>query len=138
MSDGQGQGTREGISADEVRRKHAEYLLPAVANYYEESLVLDRGEGMFVEDSDGKRYLDFFGGILTVSIGHCDERITGPLKAQIDRLGHVSSLYPTVPTVELAETLARITPGRLQKSIFGRFDFFLFQPWHGTQLEFFD
>lgn len=118
MSDGQSPSTRDGVSAEEVRRKHEEYLLPAVANYYQEPVVLERGDHLHVEDSDGRRYLDFFGGILTVSIGHCDERVTGPLKAQIDRLGHVSSLYPTLPTVELAETLARITPGRLQKSIF--------------------
>jgi 4-aminobutyrate aminotransferase-like enzyme len=105
-------------TAAEVRRKHAEYLLPAVANYYAEPLVLHRGEGMYVTDVDGNRYLDFFGGILTVSIGHCDPRVTAPIKAQVDRLGHVSSLYPTVPVVELAERLARLTPGRLKKSIF--------------------
>ena len=40
------------------------------------------------------------------------------VKAQVDRLGHVSTLYPTLPIVQLAETLARITPGRLQKSYF--------------------
>ena len=45
-------------------------------------------------------------------------RVTGPLKAQIDRLGHVSTLYPTAPMVDLAERLARITPGKLKKSIF--------------------
>lgn len=100
-----------------VRDKHAKYLLPAVANYYADSLVLESGDGTHVRDVDGRDYLDFFGGILTVSIGHCDPRVTGPLKAQIDRLGHVSTLYPTVPIVDLCETLARITPGRLQKSM---------------------
>ena len=104
--------------AAEAREKHQKYLMPSVANYYREPVVLDSGKGMHVTDADGREYLDFFGGILTVSVGHCDERVTEPLKAQIDRLGHVSSLYPTVPTVELAERLARITPGRLQKSIF--------------------
>ncbi len=104
--------------SSEVRGKHREYLLPAVANYYEEPLVLESGDGLRVRDVDGNAYLDFFGGILTVSIGHCDPRVTGPVKAQLERLGHVSSLYPTLPTVELAERLARITPGRLTKSIF--------------------
>ena len=104
--------------AKEVREKHAKYLLSAVANYYAEPVVLESGQGMRVRDADGREYLDFFGGILTVSIGHCDPRVTGPLKAQIDRLGHVSTLYPTLPIVELAERMARITPGRLQKSMF--------------------
>lgn len=104
--------------SDDARRKHADYLWPAVANYYQEPVVLESGEGTRLRDADGREYLDFFGGILTVSIGHGDPRVTGPLKAQIDRLGHVSSLYPTMPVVDLAETLARITPGDLQKSYF--------------------
>jgi 4-aminobutyrate aminotransferase-like enzyme len=104
--------------SEEIRRKHKEYLWPAVANYYQEPLVLDRGEGLMVKDAEGNEYLDFFGGILTVSIGHCDARVTGPLKLQIDRLGHVSTLYPTAPIVELAERLARLTPGDLKKSYF--------------------
>jgi len=104
--------------SDDARRKHAEYLWPAVANYYQEPVVLEGGEGTRLRDADGREYLDFFGGILTVSIGHGDPRVTGPLKAQIDRLGHVSSLYPNLPVVDLAETLARITPGSLRKSYF--------------------
>jgi 4-aminobutyrate aminotransferase-like enzyme len=104
--------------AAEIQAKHAEFLFPSVANYYEEPVVLDSGEGLRVKDIDGREYLDFFGGILTLSLGHCDPRVTTPLKAQIDRLGHVSTLYPTVPIVELAERLARITPGKLKKSYF--------------------
>ncbi len=111
-------GVQVDTTAEAVRQKHKAYMLPAVANYYQEPIVLDAGQGLHVTDVDGQTYLDFFGGILTVSIGHCDSRVTEPLKAQIDRLGHVSSLYPTVPTVELAERLARLTPGKLKKSIF--------------------
>jgi 4-aminobutyrate aminotransferase-like enzyme len=105
-------------SSQEVRDKHREYLWPAVANYYQESVVLESGDGMRLKDLDGREYLDFFGGILTVSIGHCDERITGAIKTQVDRLGHVSTLFPTLPIVELAERLAKITPGKLKKSFF--------------------
>jgi 4-aminobutyrate aminotransferase-like enzyme len=110
--------TVETDRAAEARRKHKEYLLPAVANYYAEPLVLESGKGTRVKDVDGREYLDFFGGILTVSIGHCDERVGAAIRAQVERLGHVSSLYPVLPAVELAERLARITPGRLTKTIF--------------------
>ncbi len=102
----------------EVRRKHKEYLLPAVANYYEEPIVLAEGKGMRVRDLDGREYLDFFGGILTVSVGHADDHVNARVKAQIDRLGHVSTLYPTLPIVELAEKLAALTPGALRKCFF--------------------
>jgi len=106
------------LSSTDVRAKHKEFLFPSVANYYKESVVLDSGKGMHVRDVDGKTYLDFFGGILTVSVGHANDKVNAAIKAQVDRLGHVSTLYPTLPIVQLAETLARITPGRLQKSFF--------------------
>ncbi len=106
------------MNRKDVLAKHKDYVLGAVANYYKEPVVLESGKGLRLTDIDGNTYLDFFGGILTVSIGQCDERVNGPLKAQIDRLGHVSTLYPTLPIVELAERMARITPGKLQKSMF--------------------
>jgi len=98
-----------------VREKHKEYLLPATIQYYQEPLVLTEGKGLRVRDADGNTYLDFFGGILTVSVGHANEKVNAAIVAQIGRLSHVSSLYPTLPVVELAERLARLAPGRLQQ-----------------------
>ena len=106
------------VSSAEVREKHKQYLFPSLTNYYKESVVLESGKGMHVRDADGKTYLDFFGGILTISVGHANDKVNAAIKAQVDRLGHVSTLYPTLPIVLLAEKLARLTPGRLQKSFF--------------------
>ena len=53
-----------------------------------------------------------------MSVGHCNDEVNAAVKAQIDRLGHVSTLYPTLPIVELAEKLAAIAPGKLEKSFF--------------------
>ncbi len=106
------------LSSADVRAKHKEFLFPSVTNYYKESVVLESGKGMHVRDADGKTYLDFFGGILTISVGHANDKVNAAIKAQVDRLGHVSTLYPTLPIVQLAEKLARLTPGRLQKSYF--------------------
>src|SRR2546422_7302186 len=72
----------------------------------------------YVWDLEGKKYLDFFGGILTVSVGHANPKVTGKIKAQMDRLQHTSTLYPNEAIVALAEKLAQITPGKLQKSFF--------------------
>lgn len=105
-------------SAADIRAAHKAHLFPACSNYYAEPIVLAEGKGMRVKDVDGKSYLDFFGGILTVSVGHCNDEVNTAVKAQIDRLGHVSTLYPTLPIVELAEKLARITPGKLDKCYF--------------------
>ena len=110
--------TEENLTSAELKEKHDEYLFPSVINYYSEAIALESGKGCYVKDVDGKEYLDFFGGILTVSIGHADDRVNKAISAQMNRLGHVSTLYPTIPIVELAERLAKITPGALKKSFF--------------------
>jgi 4-aminobutyrate aminotransferase-like enzyme len=104
--------------SEEVVRKHKEFLWPAVTNYYQQPLVADRGQMQYIWDLEGRRYLDFFGGILTVSVGHANPKVTGKIKAQVDRLQHTSTLYPNEAIVALAEKLAQITPGKLQKSFF--------------------
>jgi len=101
-----------------VREKHKEYLFPATIQYYQEPIVVTDAKGLRVRDADGNEYLDFFGGILTVSVGHGNEKVNAAIKAQVDRLSHVSTLYPTLPAVELAERLARITPGKLSQTCF--------------------
>lgn len=106
------------MNRDEVLRKHSEYLFPCVVNYYTEPLVAERGQAQYIWDSEGRRYLDFFGGILTVSVGHCNPKVTDKIKQQVDRLQHTSTLYPNEQIVALAEKLAQITPGKLQKSFF--------------------
>ncbi|HXX21042.1 MAG TPA: aspartate aminotransferase family protein [Candidatus Acidoferrum sp.] len=103
---------------EEVVRKHREYLWPAVTNYYREPLVADHASMQYVWDIEGNKYLDFFGGILTIGVGHCNPKITSKIKAQVDKLQHTSTLYPNEAIVALAEKLAQITPGRLQKSFF--------------------
>jgi len=104
--------------SEEVVRKHKEFLWPAVTNFYQQPLVADHGQMQYLWDLEGRRYLDFFGGILTVSVGHCNPKITAKIKAQVDRLQHTSTLYPNEQIVALAEKLAQITPGKLQKSFF--------------------
>ncbi len=103
---------------EKTRQKHKDYLFPSVANYYKEPLVIERGEGCHVYSKDGRKYLDFFGGILTVSVGHCNPEVVRKINEQNQKLQHTSTLYPNDNIVDLAEKLAQITPGKLQKSFF--------------------
>src|SRR4029079_10910383 len=96
--------------ATELRRKQKELLFPNVGTYYEQALPLESGKGMFLKDVEGREYLDFFGGILTVSVGHCHPAVTEAAVAQQRKLVHVSTLYPTVPQLELAEKLVQLRP----------------------------
>jgi 4-aminobutyrate aminotransferase-like enzyme len=101
-----------------IRSKHEEFLFPCVTNYYEEPVVLTKGQGSYVTDVDGREYQDFFGGILTVSLGHCDAGVVEAVQQQAATLGHVSTLYPTENLVKVAERLAKIAPGDLKKTYF--------------------
>lgn len=106
------------MQTDDVRKKHQDYLFPAVKNYYKEPIVVAKGSGSRLEDLDGRSYLDFFGGILTVSVGHANSEVNQAIIAQVQNLSHVSTLYPTIPIVELAERLARLAPGELNRTFF--------------------
>ena len=106
------------LTREEINRKQKEYVFPSVTTYYSDPLPMDHGAMQHVWDVEGKKYLDFFGGIVTISVGHCNPRVTSRSKAQIDRLQHVSTCFPNEPMVTLAEKLAQITPGALKKSYF--------------------
>lgn len=105
-------------SQSETIRKHKEFLFPAVAMYYQEPLALVRGEGFHVWDDQDNKYLDCFGGVLTVCVGHANPRVTEAIINQVKTISHTSTLYANKPQSDLAEKLYQITPGNLKKSFF--------------------
>jgi 4-aminobutyrate aminotransferase-like enzyme len=94
----------------EVTARSRELLFPCVAHYYEEPIAIARGEGARVWDVEGTEYLDFFGGILTVSLGHAEPRVTEAVVEQARRYVHVSTLYPMREQNAAAERLIQISP----------------------------
>src|SRR3954454_10663739 len=104
-------------AADLVRR-HKESLFPSVGLNYTDPIELRYGERQYVYDGAGRQYLDFFGGIATVSSGHAIPEITEPIKAQLDRIIHSSTLFLIRSQIELAERLRAMTPPRLNKVFF--------------------
>jgi acetylornithine/succinyldiaminopimelate/putrescine aminotransferase len=101
------------VQPKEINEKYRTYLY-GLGTYYKEPLPFVRGEGKWLFGADGKQYLDFFGGILTVSLGHCDPRVVGAIEKQARTLQHVSTLFPTIPIIELAEA-ARAAAERFKK-----------------------
>ncbi len=106
------------MNREQTLEKQKELLFPCVANYYKDPVVITKAKGVTVTDVDGVEYLDFFGGILTVSLGHCHPDVVEAISEQAKTLGHTSTLYPTQGQLVAAETLARVTPGGLKKSFF--------------------
>ena len=94
----------------EIRKLFQRNVVPTYARF---DLALDHGEGSYVYDVAGKRYLDLGGGIAVCALGHANPEITDALLEQSRKLLHVSNLYFTKPQAQLAEALVRlIAPGR--------------------------
>ncbi|KAF4406432.1 MULTISPECIES: aspartate aminotransferase family protein [Streptomyces] len=80
-----------------------------LALYYDEPLELTHGEGRHVWDAEGRRYLDFFGGILTTMTAHALPEVTRAISEQAGRILHTSTLYLDRHMVELAERVATLS-----------------------------
>jgi 4-aminobutyrate aminotransferase-like enzyme len=107
------------MTKEEILLAQSEHLFPCVFHYYQQPLVISHARNQYVWDIDGNQYLDFFGGIVTVSVGHCNEDVNRKVHRQMDRLQHVSTVFVNAPQAELAKKLAQITPGgKLTKSFF--------------------
>src|SRR6266513_1736265 len=107
------------MTKDEIILANKEYLFPAVFHYYKEPLVVSHAKNQYVWDADGKQYMDFFGCIVTVSVGHCHEQVNAKVHRQMDRLQHVSTVFANEPQAALAKKIAGVTPGgQLTKSFF--------------------
>jgi 4-aminobutyrate aminotransferase len=97
-----------GVHAELTKRRQA--VLPDwVSTYYEQPIDIERGEGRYVWDAEGRRYLDFFGGILTTMTAHALPEVTAAVSAQADRILHSSTLYLNRPMIELAERVAELS-----------------------------
>jgi 4-aminobutyrate aminotransferase-like enzyme len=104
------------MTKEEILKKQKQYLFPSISTYFSEPLVTDHASMQYLWDIDGNKYLDFFGGIVTISVGHTNPRVTSKIKAQVDKLQHASTLFPNEAVVALAEKLAQITPGEISQS----------------------
>jgi len=112
------------MTKHEILLAQKDFLFPAVFHYFKDPLVITHAKDQYVWDIDGNQYLDFFGGIVTVSVGHANAQVNQKVHQQIDRLEHVSTVFVNEPQVALAQKLASITPApspsapALRKSFF--------------------
>jgi 4-aminobutyrate aminotransferase-like enzyme len=107
------------MTKNEIILANKEFLFPAVFHFYKEPLVIARAKDQYVWDADGKQYLDFLGGIVTISVGHCNDTVNAKVHKQLDTLQHVSTVFANEPQAALAKKIASITPGgQLTKSFF--------------------
>lgn len=89
-------------------------MQPSVLTFYKKPVMVHEGRMQWLFDIEGKRYLDLFGGIVTVSVGHCHPHVNEAAHKQLDKLWHTTSIY-MYPTVhEYTERLVEKLPGNLK------------------------
>nr|XP_020026065.1 alanine--glyoxylate aminotransferase 2, mitochondrial isoform X4 [Castor canadensis] len=93
---------------------HKQHLSPMVTAYFQKPLLLYQGHMEWLFDSEGNRYLDFFSGIVTVSVGHCHPKVNMVAQKQLNRLWHTSSVFFHPPMHEYAEKLSALLPEPLK------------------------
>jgi 4-aminobutyrate aminotransferase-like enzyme len=107
-----------GPPAEEVLRLRKEFLTPALFHLYKQPLMIVEGRGQYVWDERGKRYLDGFAGIATVSVGHCHPHVLEAARRQNETLQHASTIYLHPNIAEFGRALAAKMPGELKVCYF--------------------
>jgi alanine-glyoxylate transaminase/(R)-3-amino-2-methylpropionate-pyruvate transaminase len=107
-----------GPSREEVLAARRRYTNPAVFTLYRDPLMIVEGRMQYLFDETGRRYLDLFAGIVTVSCGHCHPKVTARIQEQIETLQHATTIYLHPNMTRLAEKLASKMPPGLDVTYF--------------------
>ncbi len=107
-----------GPSYDEVLVKRKHFANPAIFTFYSEPLMLVEGHMQYLYDETGRRYLDLFAGIVTVSCGHCHPKVVKAIRDQVGRIQHTTTIYLHPNLGAFAEALAAKMPSGLDSSYF--------------------
>eukprot|EP01027_Heterolobosea_sp_BB2_P002708 GEZU01004077.1.p1 GENE.GEZU01004077.1~~GEZU01004077.1.p1 ORF type:complete len:484 (-),score=175.91 GEZU01004077.1:37-1488(-) len=107
-----------GPSFEETKAMRDKYLNPGLFLYYKKPIMLVEGKMQYLFDEKGKRYLDMFGGIVTVSVGHCHPEVTKAGQQQLETLAHSTTIYYNNQIAEYAQALASKMPGNLKVCYF--------------------
>src|SRR5207247_5526340 len=98
----------DNLTAEQIGKMREEYILPSTMRYFPMNIV--KGEMQFVYDDQGKKYLDGFSAVVTISVGHCHPEVTNPVIEQLKNLQHMTTLYYHPNLVRYAEKLASVMP----------------------------
>jgi alanine-glyoxylate transaminase / (R)-3-amino-2-methylpropionate-pyruvate transaminase len=101
-----------GPSKAEVIALRQQYLSPGLIRYYKDPLMVVEGHMQYVWDETGKRYLDGFAGIVTVSVGHCHPKIVEAVRKQTGKLQHTTTIYLHPTIGQFAKKLTEHMPAK--------------------------
>ena len=99
-----------GLSKAETIAMRQEFLSPAILTYYKDPVMIVEGSMQYLYDETGKRYLDGFAGIVTVSVGHCHPKVIEAVREQNERFQHTTTIYLHPNIAQYAKKLASTFP----------------------------
>jgi 4-aminobutyrate aminotransferase-like enzyme len=105
-------------TVEELLALKKEFLFPCLYHFYQDPPILVKGEGCWLIDSAGKRYLDCYSGVTVMSAGHGHPEITEAIHRQVRQLQHTTTIYLTEGMFRLAQRIANIAPGKLKRAFF--------------------
>ena len=107
-----------GPSEEEVLALRKQHLSAGIFHYYKKPIMIVEGKGQYVFDEKGRRYLDGFGGIVTVSVGHCHPEVVAAANLQNETISHTTTIYLHPNIALYAQELAAKMPGDLKVCYF--------------------
>lgn len=107
-----------GLPKAEVLALRQQYTNPAIFTLYKEPLMIVEGHMQYLFDETGRRYLDLFAGIVTVSVGHCHPKVTRAMQDQLGMLAHTTTIYLHPNIARMAAKLASKLPPGLDVTYF--------------------
>lgn len=108
----------DGPSPEEVLALRKDFVNPAIFHYYKKPIMIVEGKGQYLFDEKGRRYLDGFGGIVTVSVGHCHPEVVKAANQQNETIQHTTTIYLNPGIALYAKELAAKMPGNLKVCYF--------------------
>ncbi len=108
----------DGPSPEEVLDLRNQYVSPGIFHYYKKPIMIVEGKGQYLFDEKGRRYLDGFGGIVTVSVGHCHPEVVAAANLQNETISHTTTIYLHPNIALYAKELAAKMPGDLKVCYF--------------------
>lgn len=107
----------EGPSLDELQTIRQNHLSPNYKTIYDEPLIIHNGKMQWLFDHTGRKYLDMFAGIVTVSVGHCHPHVTAAVEKQLKQLWHTTLIYLHPNIHKYAQELVNKLPGDLKVNL---------------------
>lgn len=108
----------DGPSPAEVLEMRKDFVNPAIFHYYKKPVMIVEGKAQYLYDETGRRYLDGFGGIVTVSVGHCHPEVVKAANLQNETIQHTTTIYLNPGIALYAKELAAKMPGDLKVCYF--------------------